>query len=470
MTAHVAPLRFRRLGDDLLFSDEAGGYFLGDEAFLERHARGRPSAGDLRFLSANGQTWAREGDLAWLGFAARWSRRLNRPRQLGYVILVPTLRCNLNCSYCQVSRADERAKGHDWTPETLARILTFLDGLETTEIKVEFQGGEPLLRLDLIEAVRDFCRARFQHAEFVVCTNLQRMGPAEWTFLDAPDTCISTSLDGPAAVHGRQRTAGETGARQFRANLAEALRRFGPERVSALPTIDMSAPPSPREILDSFAEFGLRSIFLRPVNHQGFARKKHDALAVSARWNAYYGAFIDLLIEENAKGGEIVEEFYFSQALRRVLRPGEDGHVDLRNPNLLGEDYLLIDFDGRFYPTDEARMVTRVGRIDLSVGDLERGLDRDKLKTLNVHASSLGDPDCIHCPYQAFCGVDLIDDLSRYGRIDMPRAETEHCRRHLFLFDKIFSLLYSQEPKAQRSLAAWSGVEALPLALAPVHA
>ena len=39
------------------------------------------------------------------------------------------------------------ARGYDWD-ETLADVLRFLDSLETDQIKVEFQGGEPLLRID----------------------------------------------------------------------------------------------------------------------------------------------------------------------------------------------------------------------------------------------------------------------------------------------------------------------------------
>ena len=47
-------------------------------------------------------------------------------RNIGYLILIPTLRCNLSCSYCQVSRAPEKAKGFDWSDETLARFEEFV--------------------------------------------------------------------------------------------------------------------------------------------------------------------------------------------------------------------------------------------------------------------------------------------------------------------------------------------------------
>lgn len=465
----VWPLKFRESGGAILFADDAGGFFQSNEPFLERYASSTLATRDISFLKAQGHAFVEEGDLAHTSFGWRWVQRRTIKDTLDYVILVPTLRCNLACSYCQVSRADESARGHDWTKETLDGVLRFLDGLGTDSVKVEFQGGEPLLRVDLLEAVRAFCRDRFTKCEFVVCTNLQRLGPNEWRFLDAPDTFVSTSIDGNRATHLKQRTQTADSTEEFFSNLRKAVSQFG-SRVSALPTIDVDNPPDPGSVIDTFAEFGVRSIYLRPVNHQGFARKRHDALGRMARWNAYYGAFIDLLVDRNAEEGDALEEFYFTHTLRRVLRGGMNGHVDLRNPNPLGRDYIVIDHDGRFYPTDEARMMTRVGQVDLSVGSLSNGIDHAKLAQLNAHAFNDLDPDCVHCPYQAFCGVDLVDDLSRSGRIDMPRALTDFCQRHTYVFDRVFDLIYSEDPKARRSLALWAGVTEFPAALAPRHA
>lgn len=70
--------------------------------------------------------------------------------KIDYLILVPTLRCNLSCSYCQVSRASENAQGFDWSSKIEAAVLIFLDSLDTKKIKIEFQGGEPLLALPVL--------------------------------------------------------------------------------------------------------------------------------------------------------------------------------------------------------------------------------------------------------------------------------------------------------------------------------
>ncbi|WFU50731.1 His-Xaa-Ser system radical SAM maturase HxsB [Sinorhizobium terangae] len=466
----VVPLKFRPTSDGLLlFADDAGGYFKSDHDFLRRYALGHLNPLDLRFLHANGHAFDEVTDLAYAGFEHRFASRLYSPTELDYVILVPTLRCNLACGYCQVSRVNENTTGFDWDERTIEAVLHFLDKLSAKKIKVEFQGGEPLLRLDAITRVRDFCRARFDASEFVICTNLQEVSAEAWALLEQPDVFTSTSLDGNPATHQVQRTITADKTAAFFENVATAVKRLGPGKISALPTINVSRPPEPQSVIDAFLAYDIRSIYLRPVNYQGFARKRFDARASASRWNHYYSSFIDALVEFNWSSDESIEEYYFVHCLRRVLRSGHNGHADLRNPNIVGHGYLVIDYDGRLYPTDEARMVTRVGQFDLSMGDVFTGLSREPIDTLNAEALNNFHPDCVHCPYQAFCGVDLIDDLSRYGRIDLPKHLTDFCQRHTYIFDKIFSMIYSADPKVQKTLAIWSGAPRFDASLAKVH-
>ena len=157
-----------------------------------------------------------------------------------------------------------------------------IDTLPTEQLKVEFQGGEPTLRPDLIRAVIERC-ARFDKAEFVICTNLHQLSTREVLELfDRPDVYISTSLDGAGATHARQRTG--PGTAQFWANLRAVIDRYGARKVSALPTVDPLNPPACEELIEAYLSFGLESIFLRPINYQGFARKRHKEFAGSRVW------------------------------------------------------------------------------------------------------------------------------------------------------------------------------------------
>ena len=55
-------------------------------------------------------------------------------------MIIPTLRCDLKCSYCQVSRVDQNLDGYDWSQETLKNFYSFVEKYGSNNIKIEFQG------------------------------------------------------------------------------------------------------------------------------------------------------------------------------------------------------------------------------------------------------------------------------------------------------------------------------------------
>ena len=451
----MMPLRARALAEgQVLHINDDGRFFSSDDSFVERRLSNTLSAADQAFLLKRNHLIDGLDEFGRASFQYRVAQRLTLAGPLDYLILVPTLRCNLNCSYCQVSRVPEEAPGFDWTDDILCKVLKLLDGLESTHVQVEFQGGEPTLRSDLIEIVMRRCE-RFASRRFVICTNLQSIGPEQWRLFDRDDTFISTSLDGDMLTHARQRTGKKTG--QFEANLRKVIGRYGPQKVSALPTIDPMAPPAIDSVIDTYASFGLTSIFLRPINYQGFARKRHAASRdLHAKWRDYHRTFVRALIERNWRDRTtVLEETYLSIGLRRIFTPTAQRHVDLRNPNPLGVDYLVVDHDGKLYPTDEARMLSRSGVIDLSLGMIGDDWRGDTWATLNQHSTNQFDPACSRCAYQPFCGRDLVDDLARYGTIEVERTATAFCQRHMALFDFIFELIYDPDPAIQYSLARW---------------
>jgi len=460
------PLRLRPTGrGSALAVSDAGRFFVGSPDFLERLADERISDSDRAFLRLGG-FFIEKGDL--LGATAHTRGMADRIASVGtldYLILVPTLRCNLSCSYCQVSRVAETRQGFDWSEETLAAVLTMIDRLETPRLKIEFQGGEPTLRPDLIRAVIERC-ARFEQVEFVVCTNLQHVDDEIMAIFDRPDVFISTSLDGDAATHSRNRTGTFEITNAFFANLRSLTDRHGPRKISALPTIDPTSPPEIDDLIDAYVTLGLDSIFLRPINYQGFARKRHaTSREQDDGWRGYYERFVRRLIERNwSDRGRVLEETYLSIALRRIFQPGLERHVDLRNPNPMGVDYVVVDHDGTVYPTDEARMLARSGVIDLAIGSVNDGWNGPARDLLNTGVTNQFDPDCVRCAFQPFCGRDVVDDLARYGRIDLPRHETDFCRRHLHLFDFAFELIYSDDEAVRHSLGRWLRIPGTPSA------
>lgn len=466
------PLRARHLDHGAtLWVGDGGGFFRSSPDLARRMLGQALTQQDRAFLRAGGFMIEAGDRLGNAAFLYGLAERAVQAGTLDYLILVPTLRCNLSCSYCQVSRVGERQPGFDWSDATLQAVLDTLDRLPGERIKIEFQGGEPTLRPDLLRAVIARCQ-RFAERQFVVCSNLQVIDDEILALFDNPELYLSTSLDGDALTHQRHRTGTPMQTDRFFENLRYVIERYGPEKVSALPTIDTLAPPDIDTLIDSYATLGLDSIFLRPINYQGFARKRHRASREQdGSWRSYHERFVRAIIARNWEDrSRVLEESYTSICLRRIFQPGADRHVDLRNPNPLGYDYVVIDHDGVVYPTDEARMLSRSGIVDLALGDVFSGWAGERRDLLNRHASNLDDPGCQRCTYQPFCGRDLVDDLARYGRIDHPRLQTEFCRRHLHLFDFLFRLIYEESPAVRYSLSRWLRLDGTPDGLGPVYA
>jgi len=172
----ITPFRFRAVSDKLLITNEIGDYGLFDTEVLDRFFNN--SLSDIEQQKFQQLSILIEPGAEWR-LASIMRRIRDRSRddsvRLSYLIIVPTLRCDLACSYCQVSRAPLDSTGFDWTSEQLTQFERFLDQLDGTHLKLEFQGGEPTLRPDLLEQIIQICEHRFQSVDFVICSNLTRL-------------------------------------------------------------------------------------------------------------------------------------------------------------------------------------------------------------------------------------------------------------------------------------------------------
>ena len=436
----ITPLKSIILDEGQLVTNDAGEFFITNPAIVEKLKSNNLDSELKKFILSKNFGFESENSLEYNAYNFKRSLRKLVPNQLKYVIIVPTLRCDLKCSYCQVSRANLEATGFDWDQKTVDLFIDFIEKKSDDELKIEFQGGEPTLRLDLVKQIIDRTLEIRPRCTFIICTNLQNYSAELRKITKNPQVQISTSFDGNRSLHTTNRTQNKGNTDAFFENLKNAMMEMGAERVNALPTItDFNKI---EEIINGYKSLNLNEIFLRPVNYQGFARKKHkDSVANVDQWIASYLKAVDYIIEYNELNEQKIIETNLALHLRRIFQPGNNGHVDLRSPNPAAQDYLVIDFDGSFYPTDEARMLTRIGLLDLKIGSLPSGVDQLKVDQLNRAQDNASDPACQNCTFQPFCGVDVIDKISRYQTADYPTLDTYFCKFHMAVFKKIFTLL-----------------------------
>jgi uncharacterized protein len=77
-------------------------------------------------------------------------------------IFVVTLRCEHSCPYCQVSRQSTDRSKFDMSEETAGHALKIAFQSPSKRIKIEFQGGEPLLNFPLITKIVSEARSLAQ--------------------------------------------------------------------------------------------------------------------------------------------------------------------------------------------------------------------------------------------------------------------------------------------------------------------
>src|SRR5439155_10092216 len=97
--------------------------------------------------------------------------------------------------------------------------------------------------------------------------------PEQLEFCRARKINLSTSIDGPRALHNRNRPrVGRGGYERTVAGIEAAHAVLGNDAVSALTTITRESLSYPEAIIDTYAALNFSSIFLRPLSPYGFAR------------------------------------------------------------------------------------------------------------------------------------------------------------------------------------------------------
>jgi len=141
--------------------------------------------------------------------------------------IVPTLACNFRCRYCYQSQAPE-----SMTADVEEAIVRYVEDNLTAKksLHVTWFGGEPLLRMDIIERLssrlQELCGSHSTQYGASIITNgylLEDGVPERLARCGVIDAQVT--VDGPAEIHDRRRplTGGEPTFKKILANLSRAV-------------------------------------------------------------------------------------------------------------------------------------------------------------------------------------------------------------------------------------------------------
>ena len=321
------------------------------------------------------------------------------------------------------------------TEETAERALDLVFRSPSPNIKIEFQGGEPLLNFPLIEHIVRGARARNEVTKrdlgFVIATNLALVTDEILRFCEKHSIHISTSLDGPRELHNknRPRPGGDIDYERTVEGTTRVREALGYDAVSGMMTTTSSSLGLAREIIDEYVSNGFQGIFLRPLSPYGFAVKtKWFNSYDSEKWLPFYFEGLDYIIELNKRGVPF-SEFYASMILTKMLTPFQPGYVDLTSPAGIGLGALLYNYNGKVYASDESRMLAEMGDDTFCLGTVNDSYKElmlsDKLLDPLEASFSASAPMCATCAFESPIAAPTPSIITRLKKTSWERNQRQ---------------------------------------------
>lgn len=382
-------------------------------------------------------------------------------------MVVPTLRCNSSCIYCQVARKDMDADSVDMSKETAKKVVKLIFQSPSKYIKIEFQGGDPSTNFPMVKFIIEEAETlnilKKKDLEFIICTNISLLDEDMVQYLKKHKCLVSTSLDGPSDLHNTNRPLQNTNKTHeiFEENLQMIRRIFGNnDCVGALMTTSKHSLGRFKDIIDEYVRLGFNNIFLRSLNPYGFAKQYKDKIAYPIdAFIENYKEGLDYIIEINKQGTYFVEG-YAALLLRRILTPFATGFVDLQSPAGVGISGAIYDYDGNVYVADEARMMARFKNYYFKLGNVHEHTHQEMFNgelLHNIISKSCTEclPGCAKCVYQPYCGADPVRNMSEQGDLIGFRPTNEMCRKTKAIIRYLFDLLKSGDKEIERIFWSW---------------
>ncbi len=379
-------------------------------------------------------------------------------------IFVATLRCEHSCPYCQVSRQSDDKQAFDMSHETAEKALAMVFRSPSPAIKIEFQGGESMLNFDLVrqivERAEEINKIEQRDLQFVIATNLAVASDDILNYCKEHDILVSTSLDGPADIHNKNRPRpGKDSYERAVAGIQRAREVLGRDRVSALMTTTKLSLDRGRDIVDEYVRQGFNGIFLRPLSPYGFAVKTKSYVSYDVEeWLRFYFDGLDYILDLNRQGLFFVEQ-YASLILTKMLTPFETGYVDLRSPAGIGIGAIVYNYDGDVYASDESRMLAEMNDKTFKLGNVhtntwEEIMSSDALLDPLEKSYTGSVPMCSDCAFEPFCGADPVFHHATQGDMVGHKPSSTFCERNMAIFRRLIKQL-RDEPEVRSIYMRW---------------
>jgi His-Xaa-Ser system radical SAM maturase HxsB len=363
----------------------------------------------------------------------------------------------------------------DMTKELAEKTVDKIFQTTNPNVTIEFQGGEPLVAFETVKHIIEYAREKNKTAgkrlEYTMVSNLSLMDDAKLEYLVGNKVQICTSIDGPEHLHDKQRKLPGLSAHQkatyWIKRINDEYARMGLDptlyHVEALLTTTRETLPRWKEVVDTYVSLGCRALFLRPVDPFGFVEKTgHRVEYPRTEYMDFYRNATNYILELNKQGVEILERFA-AIFLTKILGGEDPNFLDIRNPCGAGIGQIAYNYDGKVFTCDEGRMLHEMGDSTFLIGDVASTSYRDLMGHETVQALAIasnldGQPDCVNCTYQPYCGVCPVHSHKTQGTIFGRMRESTLCAVHKGIQDFLFEKIGGADREVFEILQKWTTV------------
>lgn len=464
----LLPARMTRLDDArYVLTNDVGEHVVLERGELEAYIGHRLQSGTRAYEELKVRHFLFDDDsrVALDLLALKLRTRVDRLADLTALhMFVVTLRCDHTCAYCQVSRQTEDRANFDMDPRHADLAVDMVFASPSPLLKIEFQGGEPLLNFDLIRRVvlraELLNQAQGRDLAFVIASNLTHLNDEILHFCAEHRIVFSTSLDGPEALHNKRRSLPRANSHTAAVDGIRRIREvLGPESVAAVMTTSPDSLTEAKPIIDEYVRLGFHSIFLRSLSPYGFAVRTSLVRRYSVDdWIRFYVEGLDYILDLNRRGYPMREE-YTAILLQKMLGLGGSGYVDLQSPAGLGIAGIVYNYDGAIYASDEGRMLAEMGDHSFRLGHLERDTFEAVLTSPNFiylldETMLEGVPMCSDCAFLPYCGADPVFHRATQGDIVGHKAFSAFCAKQMAVLRHLIARM-QDDPVARSIFADW---------------
>jgi uncharacterized protein len=339
---------------------------------------------------------------------------------LSTIVLNVNTGCNLGCTYCYKEDLAIPARGERMSFETAARSVDLLlrQAQQRGRVGVVFFGGEPLTNVPLIRQVVEYAESRARdtgkRVDFSLTTNATLLSAELIDYFDSHAFGISVSIDGPQAVHDRnRRTVGGRGTYDVVARKVRMLlERYRSKPIGARVTLTRGTTEVEdihRHLRDGL---GFHEVGYAPVTAAegaGHGLSSEELIAVHEAFERLGEKYLTAaLIGRNIGFSNLHQLMTDLHEGRRKSLPCGAG-VGLLAVDKKGDLNLCHRFTGSALPT---------------FGNVDTGIDARRLSEFLGRASDRSGTDCSTCRIRNLCaGGCYHESWVRYGD---PHHRTYH--------------------------------------------